>query len=123
MLNFLALLLVCQLVGEILQKLSGLPLPGPVIGMVLLFVGLLLHGDIPEDLGKITKGLLDHLALLFVPAGVGVVVHLSLIKDEWLPITLALVVSTVVTIAVTSLLLSWLLRLTGKGPSGQESKE
>ncbi|MEJ2026870.1 MAG: CidA/LrgA family protein, partial [Limibacillus sp.] len=52
MLNFLALLLVCQLAGEVLQKLSGLPLPGPVIGMVLLFVGLVLHGDIPEDLGK-----------------------------------------------------------------------
>ena len=63
------------------------------------------------------------LALLFVPAGVGVVVHLSLVKDEWVAISLALIVSTVVTIAVTSLLLSWLLRISGKGPTATESKE
>jgi len=123
MLNFLALLLVCQLIGEVIQKAAGLPLPGPVIGMVILFLGLLLHRKVPDDLGKVTKGLLDHLALLFVPAGVGVVVHVSLIRDEWLPITVALIVSAVVTIAVTSLLLSWLLRLSGKGPDLQESKE
>ncbi len=123
MLHFLALLLICQLAGEAIQKASGLPLPGPVIGMVILFVGLLIHGKVPEDLGSVTKGLLDHLALLFVPAGVGVVVHLSLIRDEWLPITVGLIVSTVVTIAVTSLLLSWMLRLSGKGPRGPEVKE
>jgi holin-like protein len=123
MLNFVALLLVCQLIGEVIQKASGLPLPGPVIGMVILFIGLLIRGEVPEALGSVTKNLLDNLALLFVPAGVGVLTHLALIEDEWLPITLALVLSTVITIAVTALLLSWLLRISGKAPSSQESKE
>jgi holin-like protein len=123
MLNFVALLLVCQLIGEVIQKASGLPLPGPVIGMVILFIGLLIRGEVPETLGSVTKNLLDNLALLFVPAGVGVLTHLALVEDEWLPISLALVLSTVITIAVTALLLSWLLRISGKGPSSQESKE
>jgi holin-like protein len=123
MLNFVALLLVCQLIGEVIQKASGLPLPGPVIGMVILFIGLLIRGEVPETLGSVTKNLLDNLALLFVPAGVGVLTHLALIEDEWLPITLALVLSTLITIAVTALLLSWLLRISGKAPSSQESKE
>jgi holin-like protein len=123
MLNFVALLLVCQLIGEVIQKASGLPLPGPVIGMVILFIGLLIRGEVPEALGSVTKNLLDNLALLFVPAGVGVLTHLALIEDEWLPITLALVLSTLITIAVTALLLSWLLRISGKAPSSQESKE
>ncbi len=123
MLHFLALLLVCQLIGEVIHKASGLPLPGPVIGMAILFAGLLLRGEVPDALTNVTKGLLDHLALLFVPAGVGVVVHLSLIGEEWLAITLALIFSTVVTIGATALLLSWLLKLAGKGPSGQELKE
>ena len=123
MLHFLALLLVCQLIGEVIHKASGLPLPGPVIGMAILFAGLLLRGSVPDALTNVTKGLLDHLALLFVPAGVGVVVHLSLIGEEWLAITLALLFYTVITIGATALLLSWLLRLTGKGPGGQELKE
>ncbi|WP_455373312.1 CidA/LrgA family protein [Limibacillus halophilus] len=123
MLNFVALLLVCQLIGEVIQNASGLPLPGPVIGMVILFIGLMIRGEVPETLGSVTKNLLDNLALLFVPAGVGVLTHLALIEDEWLPITLALVLSTVITIAVTALLLSWLLRISGKAPSSQESKE
>lgn len=123
MLNFIAVLLVCQLIGEAVHKASGLSLPGPVIGMIILFIGLLIRGGVPQELGSLAKGLLDHLALLFVPAGVGVVVHLSLVKDEWVAISLALIVSTVVTIAVTSLLLSWLLRISGKGPTATESKE
>ena len=123
MLNFIALLLVCQLIGEVIQKASGLPLPGPVIGMVILFAGLLIRGEVPEALGSVAKNLLDNLALLFVPAGVGVLTHLSLIEAEWAPIMVSLVVSTVVTIAGTALLLSWLLRISGKGPTAQESKD
>lgn len=123
MLHFIALLLVCQLAGEIIHKASGLPLPGPVIGMIILFLGLLAKGGVPEGLGQVTKGLLDHLSLLFVPAGVGVVVHLGLVRDEWLSISLALVASTVLTIGATGLLLSWLLRVTGKPPQGPELKD
>lgn len=115
MLPFVTLLLVCQLAGEVLARLLGLPLPGPVIGMAILFAGLVARGGVPEGLQGAARGILEHLSLLFVPAGVGVMLHLSLVAEEWLPISAALVVSTVLTIAVTALVMVALTRLTGGG--------
>jgi holin-like protein len=130
MLGAITLLLVCQLTGEVLTMATGLPLPGPVVGMALLFAGLLVRrriadgGDeveIPEDLERTATGLLSHLSLLFVPAGVGVMLYLPLIAEEWLPITVSLVASTLLTIAFTALVMSWLVRRTGdKDDSGDE---
>jgi holin-like protein len=108
MLPALTLLLLCQLAGEALARLFHLPLPGPVIGMALLFTGLLIRGSVPDALDRTGSFLLSHLSLLFVPAGVGVMVHLKLIRAEWLPIAASLVVSTVITIAVTALVMRWL---------------
>ena len=110
MLFSITILLLCQLAGEIIARLLGLPIPGPVIGMLLLFTGLLIRRGVPEELGKTGTTLLSHLSLLFIPAGVGVMVHLRLIAGEWLPITVSLVVSTAVTIAVTGLVMQVLAR-------------
>lgn len=109
-LQFVALLLLCQLAGEVFVVWSRLPIPGPVIGMVLLFVGLVLRGGIPDGLGRVADRLLAHLSLLFVPAGVGVMLHLAMLREEWLAIALALVLSTVATIAVTGLIMDALIR-------------
>jgi len=109
-LNFVALLFLCQLVGEVFVVWSRLPLPGPVVGMLLLFVGLTLRGGIPDGLARVADGLLAHLSLLFVPAGVGVMLHLTMLRQDWLAISLALVLSTVATIAVTGLMTSALIR-------------
>ena len=109
-LRFIALLLLCQLVGEVLVVWSGLPVPGPVVGMVLLFVGLGLHGGVPDGLGRVVDGLLSHLSLLFVPAGVGVMLHLAMLREEWLAISTALVLSTVLTVAVTGVFMAALIR-------------
>lgn len=119
---FITLLLLCQLVGEVLARLLSLPLPGPVIGMLILFVGLLLRGGVPTELQATASGLLQHLSLLFVPAGVGVVTHIALVAEEWLPITVALVVSAVATIAVTALLMASLARRLGQPPEGAARK-
>ncbi|MCG6860768.1 MAG: CidA/LrgA family protein [Chromatiaceae bacterium] len=108
-LKFIALLLLCQLAGEVCVLWSGLPVPGPVVGMALLFAGLAWRGDIPGDLGRVVDGLLAHLSLLFVPAGVGVMLHIAMLRKEWLAISLALVVSTVLTILVTGLLMTALI--------------
>lgn len=54
--------------------------------------------------------ILSHLSLLFIPAGVGVIVHLHLIEREWLPISVALVLGTAITIAVTGLIMERLVR-------------
>lgn len=108
MLFYLTLVLVCQLAGELIAMTAGLPLPGPVIGMAILLTGLLIRGSVPDDLAKVADALLDNLSLLFVPAGVGVMLHAGLIGRDWLPISIALVASTLATIAVTALVMSWL---------------
>jgi len=111
-LGFITLLLVFQLVGEVISKGLDLPLPGPVVGMALLFIALVIKGDAPDGLKDTADGLLKHLSLLFVPAGVGVMLHLHMIREEWLPISAALVVSTVMTIAVTALVMKGCCRFT-----------
>ncbi len=110
MLTYLTLIFCCQLIGELLVSFTGLPVPGPVIGMLLLFAGLLLHGSLPEDLGRVADALITNLSLLFVPAGVGVMLHLKLLGDELLPISIALVASTLITIAISGGLMLWLNR-------------
>lgn len=108
MLFYLTLIFCCQLVGELFIAATGLPVPGPVVGMALLFIGLLLRGAVPDGLGSVADTLISNLSLLFVPAGVGVMLHIGLIGAELLPISLALVVSTLLTIAVTAAVMVWL---------------
>ncbi|BFN13272.1 MULTISPECIES: CidA/LrgA family protein [Marinobacter] len=113
-LNGVTLLLVYQLTGEILVRLLGLPIPGPVLGMVMLFVTLMIRGSAPDSLSEASSALLSHLSLLFVPAGVGMMTHFGRIVDEWLPITLALFLSTVITMVATALIMQlttrWFVR-------------
>ncbi|ABM20139.1 MULTISPECIES: CidA/LrgA family protein [Marinobacter] len=113
-LNGVTLLLVYQLTGEILVRLLGLPIPGPVLGMVMLFVTLMIRGSAPDSLSEASSALLSHLSLLFVPAGVGMMTHFGRIADEWLPITLALFLSTVITMVATALIMQlttrWFVR-------------
>lgn len=114
MLHALTAILCCQLVGEGVVAFTGLPVPGPVVGMVLLFLGLLLVGNVPTGLAQVGDGLLQNLSLLFVPAGVGVMLHLSTLREEAVPLTLALVISSAVGLVVTALAMRGLSRLTGR---------
>jgi holin-like protein len=110
MLAYLTLIFCCQLLGELLTASLGLPIPGPVCGMAILFGGLLIYGAIPDELAAVSSALLDNLSLLFIPAGVGVMLHAPLIGRDWLPISVALLLSTALTIAVTALVMSKLAR-------------
>jgi holin-like protein len=110
MIRALALLLTCQLAGETLTRALGLAVPGPVIGLALLAVLAVVHARIAgaeisaiekTDLGVTASALLGSLGLLFVPAGVGIVQQLPLIGAYALPIFVALLVSTVLTLIVT----------------------
>ena len=103
MLSALTQLLIFQLAGEIIARGLNLPVPGPVIGMLLLFVALLLRGGPDHELRTTSQTLLQHLSLLFVPAGAGIMVHLHRVANEWLPLLLSLVVSTLATLVVTAL--------------------
>lgn len=106
-----ALLLACQLAGEGLSKALHVPIPGPVLGMALLTLGLILLGRVPRGLARAGHGLLGHLSLFFVPAGVGIVTLLPLLKREALPILVALVASTVLGLAATALAMKGLVHL------------
>lgn len=113
MLPTVAALLVFQLLGEALSRLLALPVPGPVLGMALLLGWLLLDARVAARLRPTCVELLRHLSLLFVPAGVGVMLHAARIADEWLPIVVALVVSTVLAIGVTAAVAQWAARRSG----------
>jgi putative effector of murein hydrolase LrgA (UPF0299 family) len=108
MLNQITLILCCHLAGELTSKFFNLPAPGPVIGMVYLLCLLLWRGKLNKDLETTANQLLDNLSLLFVPAGVGVMLHFDRLSTDWLPITMALIGSTIATIIVTGILMQWL---------------
>lgn len=84
------------------SRALNVPIPGPVIGMALLFIVLLVRRGIPEPLEHTGNGLLRVLSLLFVPAGVGVMQHLDLIAASWVSIAITIVASTAITMLVTA---------------------
>ena len=104
MVRGLTLLLLFQLCGEIISRSLDLPIPGNVMGMGLLLLGLIVGWIDVKWLEEAAEILLANMTLFFVPAGVGVMVYSDLIAAEWLPITVATVVSTFVVMAVTGLL-------------------
>lgn len=113
MLAALTTLLVFQLAGEVVAQAFGLPVPGPVIGLALLFATLTVRDGAGAGLRDTANGLLAHLSLLFVPAGVGVMVHVERLGDEWLPVVAALLGSTLLTIAASALVMRRLLSRRG----------
>jgi holin-like protein len=108
MIHTFATLLIFQTMGEGLAYAFALSIPGPVIGMVLLFCFLLLKPAAATKLAPVSLEFLRHLSLLFVPAGVGIMVYGQRVAAEWLPIAAALLASTVVSLIVSALALRWL---------------
>jgi holin-like protein len=105
MLQGLTLIFICQLAGEALVRLLGVPFPGPVAGMVILLLGLVFAGGPPEGLRRAGHGLLAYLPLFFVPAGVGLIAHGERLRADWFPILLAIIGSTL----LTMVLVGWLI--------------
>lgn len=115
MLSALTQLLIFQLLGEVIGRGLDLSVPGPVIGMLLLFLALALRGGPGHELQTTSQNLLQHLSLLFVPAGTGIMVHLHRVADEWLALLLSLLVSTAATLIVTALVMKRCQRQTVSG--------
>lgn len=105
MLPAFAILLLFQCLGEGAVFLLGLPVPGPVAGMILLFCALLAWPALRERIEAAANELLRHLSLLFVPAGVGIVAAAASGSGHWLAIGASLVASTLLTLAVTGAIL------------------
>ena len=105
MLPAFAILLAFQCLGEGLVFLSGFPVPGPVAGMLLLLAALLAWPRLHDTVEQGANELLRHLSLLFVPAGVGIVVAASSVGGHWAAVVVGVLASTLATLAVTGLVL------------------
>lgn len=107
-----ATLLVMQLAGEWVVRMLGLPVPGALAGLLLLFVALLLLRRLPAGLRQTADHVLPHLMFLFIPAVAGVTLHFERLEREWLPFVLACTVGTAVTVMVTAATFCWVLKRT-----------
>ncbi len=110
MLFGLVVLLLCWLAGQALVSLTGIPLPGNVAGMLILLVASLIRRGVGARTAETSTHLLSYMGLLFVPAGVGLIEHGDLLASQGLAMFLVLVLSVIITLAVTALTLQLLLR-------------
>lgn len=124
MIDSLALILVCQLIGEVVVRHFGLPAPGPVLGMALLLGFLAVRDRLSASnpvsirfqyVETTSKSLLAHLSLMFVPAGVGVVNKIDVLTAYGPGLLVALVVSTIATLLVSVAAFRVVSRLMGEG--------
>jgi holin-like protein len=105
-------LLACELAGDLLRQMLALPVPGPVIGMSILAAALAFRKEGPTSRSPIADSLehtadtlIRHMGLLFVPAGVGLIAEIEVLRSEWLPIAAGLIGSTLLSLAVTGLVI------------------
>lgn len=106
-------LLTCQLAGETLSRAFALPLPGPVLGMLLMLLALQFIPALADVMRPVAQGILSHMSLLFVPAGVGIVGHLDQFGGQGIGIVVAILGSTALAIAAGALTFSAVAKLTG----------
>ena len=109
LMNGLLVLLLFQCAGEALQAYFQLSLPGPVIGMLLLFFGLCLLGRIPAGVAAGSQSLIPLLAIMFMPAAAGLFFLGPAFDDQWPAIVGAIVVATVLSLLFNTLLMRWLV--------------
>ena len=118
MLLAIAVLLALPVLGEAIVQGLGVPMPGALVGMLVLLGGLIGLGRVPRGLEAAAAPLLRHLMLFFIPAVAGVTLHAARVSREWLPFVAAGVVGAALALAVTALTLRWMLRRTGQGDEG-----
>jgi len=116
------ILLLCQSTGELMARGFGLPLPGPVIGMLILLLALNLS-VVRKPVSAVATALLGHLSLLFVPVGVGVIAHLGLVAQHGWQLLTVIVVSTAIGLGVTAWVLGRMWRLADRPPDQLSSQE
>ena len=120
MLQSIFAIFLFQLVGEMVQKYFALTVPGPVIGLVLLLLAMLASdragnrpaAQLKQNLALTAETLLGHLPLLFVPIGVGVVMHITLLEDQLAAVLGVIFIGTVLTVGFSALLME---KLQGRG--------
>lgn len=115
MLFTFSILLLCQCIGEAIAFLLRVPVPGPVIGMVVLFCTLIVRPTLMDRIQPTAEALLRHLSLLFVPAGVGIFAASATLHGQWVAVMAGAVASTLLTLAVTALVMHHWSPTVGQG--------
>lgn len=117
MLNSIFTILLFQLIGEFIQKFTEISIPGPVIGLILLLGVLLIRAkyfkeypSIENSLVNFSERFLNYLPLLFIPVGVGVVMHLSLLEENLVSVISIIVLGTLLTLALTGFIMEKFLK-------------
>lgn len=110
LLNGILILLIFQCLGEALKSSLGLGLPGPVLGMFLLFIGLCINQKIPDSVAKSTSTLIPLLALMFLPATVGLFFLGAGFDSQWPAVIAAVVIGSILSLAFNALLMKWLCK-------------
>ena len=110
MLDGLLILLLFQFLGELIVTVTGLPLPAPVVGMVLLLLALLLNAPFSQRVAKAAGTLIQYIGLLIFPLGVGIVLQWHRYQEHALALILVVVVGTLISMVGVALLFKWLLQ-------------
>ena len=104
------IILGIYLLGEFISNMLSLPIPGNILGMIILLVLLCTKIIKLEQIETISNFLLDHLAFFFIPAGVGLMSSVGIIKDTWLKLIIVCVSTTIITIAITGLIVQFITK-------------
>jgi holin-like protein len=100
-----AIILGFWLLGELIAYFTALPIPGSIAAMLLIVTALELKIIHSRDINHVADFLLNNMALFFIPAGVGLMSHFHILKQEWLPISIAIIVSTLLVLTVVGLIM------------------
>lgn len=106
------IILGIYLLGELLSKMLNLPVPGNILGMVILFILLCTKVVKVENISTVTNFLLDHLAFFFIPAGVGLMSSIGIIKSTWWQLIVVCLSTTIIIIGVTGIIVQVISRRT-----------
>ncbi|MDP4184069.1 MAG: CidA/LrgA family protein [Bacteroidota bacterium] len=100
----ITIILAFWLAGEAITILTGLPVPGSIIGMIMLVATLELKWIKVDQIEKASNFLIENMAMFFIPAGVGTMCYFDILRKEWLPISVSVIVSIFIVMAVVGLL-------------------
>lgn len=109
MVRALTILVLYQLIGTVIQQATDLPIPGAVLGLIMALFWFLVIGPPSADMRQTAQGLLKYLGLLFVPAGVGVINNIGLLRKDIWAIAISIIVSTILGMLVTGVTMQWFL--------------
>ncbi|MGB3621362.1 MAG: CidA/LrgA family protein [Ketobacter sp.] len=100
-----------QMLGYLITNLVALPIPAPVMGLVLLFIYLLIRGQVSDSMVKVTTSLLPLLPLFLIPASAGIVQHGALLEQDGIAIVVAIIVSLVLSLLFIPFVFIFFMRL------------